>query len=284
MEKRKLRVIKEGFDGVYFPVKKRRDKIIIILSGSEGGLEHAEKMAGYFQMHGIPAIAVGYFKTAGTPKHLKEIPVEYIGKVIQWLKKCGYEKIGIEGFSKGTEYAMACAVAYPEITCVILKTPSWFYSEGLAGHTPAGMGCFAFQGKSLPFTPYKTKNFSIIKHILKVKEYNILPINEGKAVTNESVIPVEKVNGPVLILSTKADTIWPSAESGEKLEERLNQKSFGFPYKHVCFSFMSHVMLENAGSSVRILFRSERHHPQECAEERRIMGQESINWVENVWE
>jgi len=93
-------------DGVLYPVTGRKDKVVIALSGSEGGLEHAEKLAKYLQDNGIPALALGYFKTKHFFKALDKIELENIEAAIEWLKKLGYEKIGIEGCSKGAEYAL----------------------------------------------------------------------------------------------------------------------------------------------------------------------------------
>ena len=113
-------------DGVLYPVNGRKDKVMIVLSGSEGGLEHAEKLAKYLQDNGIPALALGYFKTKHSAKTLNKIGLENIKAAIEWLTNFGYEKIGIEGCSKGAEYAAAAAVAFHELSCVILKIPSWF--------------------------------------------------------------------------------------------------------------------------------------------------------------
>lgn len=45
--------------------------------------------------------------------------------------------------SKGSEYTFAAALAYPEISCVVVKTPSWYYSEGLSGGQPSGECCWS---------------------------------------------------------------------------------------------------------------------------------------------
>lgn len=58
-----IKVTLRKADGVLYPVAGRKDKVVITLSGSEGGLEHAEKLAKYLQDNGIPALALGYFKT-----------------------------------------------------------------------------------------------------------------------------------------------------------------------------------------------------------------------------
>lgn len=109
-----IKVTLHKADGVLYPVAGRKDKVVITMSGSEGGLEHAGKLAKYLQDNGIPALAFGYFKTKHSVKSLNKIELENIKAAIEWLKKQGYEKIGIEGCSKGAEYAAAAAIAYPE--------------------------------------------------------------------------------------------------------------------------------------------------------------------------
>lgn len=279
----KMKKILHKADGVLYPVADRKDKVMIVLSGSEGGLEHAQKLAKYLQENGIPALALGYFKTKHSAKTLNKIELENIKAAIEWLKSLGYEKIGIEGCSKGAEYAAAAAIAFPELSCVILKIPSWFYSEGMEKTVPSGASCWSHKGEEIPYTPYKTRKLPVVKEILKNREYNILALNTGKKINPASVIPIEKIEAPVLMFSTEVDTIWPSKESCEKMEERLSSNHFSYPHKHICFQHMSHMMLENCGASIKWFIKSEKQFPKECAREREIMGQECINWIENVW-
>ena len=270
-------------DGVLYPVAGRKDKVVITMSGSEGGLEHAGKLAKYLQDNGIPALALGYFKTKHSVKSLNKIELENIRSAIDWLKKQGYEKIGIEGCSKGAEYAAAAAIEFHDLSCVILKIPSWFYSEGMDKTNPSGASSWSYKGEEIPFTPYKTRKLPVMKEMMKNKEYNILAINTGKKVVPESIIPIEKIEAPVLMFSTEVDTIWPSKESCEKMEERLKVNNFSYPHKHICFQHMSHMMLENCGKGIKWFIRSEKEFPEECARERVVMGQECIKWIEEVW-
>lgn len=278
-----IKVTLHKADGVLYPVAGRKDKVVITMSGSEGGLEHAGKLAKYLQDNGIPALAFGYFKTKHSVKSLNKIELENIKAAIEWLKKQGYEKIGIEGCSKGAEYAAAAAIAYPELSCVILKIPSWFYGEGMDKTVPSGASSWTYEGKELPYTPYKTRKLPVMKEMMKNKEYNILAINTGKKINPDSIIPIEKIQAPVLMFSTEVDTIWPSKESCEKMEERLNANHFAYPHKHICFEHMSHMMLENCGKGIKYFIKSEKEFPEECARERVIMGQECIKWIEEVW-
>lgn len=278
-----IKVTLHKADGVLYPVAGRKDKVVITMSGSEGGLEHAGKLAKYLQDNGIPALAFGYFKTKHSVKSLNKIELENIKAAIEWLKEQGYEKIGIEGCSKGAEYAAAAAIAYPELSCVILKIPSWFYGEGMDKTVPSGASSWTYEGKELPYTPYKTRKLPVMKEMMKNKEYNILAINTGKKINSDSIIPIEKIHAPVLMFSTEVDTIWPSKESCEKMEERLNANQFAYPHKHICFEHMSHMMLENCGKGIKYFIKSEKEFPEECARERVIMGQECIKWIEEVW-
>jgi len=38
-----IKITQESWDGIFFPVKGRKDKVMIVLSGSDGGLDHSGK-------------------------------------------------------------------------------------------------------------------------------------------------------------------------------------------------------------------------------------------------
>ena len=133
------------------------------------------------------------------------------------------------------------------------------------------------------YCQYKTRKLPVMKEMMKNKEYNILAINTGKRINPDSIIPIEKIQAPILMFSTEVDTIWPSKESCETMEERLNINQFVYPHKHICFEHMSHMMLEYCGKGIKYFIKSEKEFPEECARERVIMGQECIKWIEEVW-
>lgn len=274
----------KDWDGIFYPSNDVKDKAIIVFSGSDGGLEHSAKHAHFLADNGISALAFSLFKTKHTGKDLNMIPVERIKAGINWLKDKGYKKIAVDGTSKGAEYAFACAINYPEdVSCVIVKTPSWFYSEGMIGKTPSGKTCWSLNKESLPFTPYKTRKLNILGLMLKHKEFNILEINTGKTINENSIIPIEKINGPILMFSTSVDTVWPSKESSIKLVKRLEEYSYKYPYKHINFDHMSHMMIEYCGKEIKYFVKSEKEDPEACFRERDIMGREIVKWIKEVW-
>lgn len=284
-----------GFDGIFYPVQLpngtlRQDKVVITLSGSEGGLQNAERMARFLQKRRIPALALGYFRTAHTGRNLSRVPLEYVENAIRWLQAQDYAKIAVQGISRGAEYAAAAAVHFSEISCVILRAPSWFYGEGLVKNNPSGASCWTFRGEELPYAPFAERSFTGKRRREKTKNtdqgaFKSRPLLAAKAASdkNSAAIPIEKVRGPVLLFSTEADTVWPSAESARRLETRLAESSFPYPHEHICYQHMSHIMLENASKFAREVFASEKEFPAECAAERKAMGEATIHWLEEVW-
>lgn len=69
----------------------------------------------------FPALALALFRTRQTQKDLSCVPVEYVENSISWLKDQGYQKIGIDGTSKGSEMALVAASMFPDISCVIAR-------------------------------------------------------------------------------------------------------------------------------------------------------------------
>ena len=122
------------------------------------------------------------------------------------------------------------------------------------------------------------------KILIKEKELHLITNNREKTVKEENIIPVEKINGPVLLISAVNDKVWPSYESGLYLEKRLQEKGFEKPFKHIVYPTMSHAMLTDINWIYRLAFKTERQNKRQCAVERKQLGNELLNWVNVVWE
>jgi len=86
----------------------------------------------------------------------------------------------------------------------------------------------------------------------------------GRALAPESsVIPVERIAGPILLISAKEDAIWPSSEAGARIIARLDAHAFRYPHRQLVYEYGSHLMYplkERIGKA----FLMERAHPAEC--------------------
>ena len=114
-----------------------------------------------------------------------------------------------------------------------------------------------------------------------------MSMNRDKNVTEESVIPVERINGPVLLMSTKADTIWSCDTYTEKLIKRFQENHFPFEVQHISFQYMSHFLLpmehKKSLKWIRMLFQSERLHQKECVKERKEMENATLEYLEKTF-
>ena len=280
-------VAKDGFEGILFLGDGRKDKVLIVRSGSDGGMTLSRKEAEFYHKNGIPALCLGLFRTKETPKELSHVPVEYVEAAVKWLKQQGYQKVGIDGTSKGSEMALIAASMFSDISCVIVRVPSHFVSEGLSGKgkdkAPSGTSCWSYHGKDLPYAPYRSRTFNILKMFLQEKEMHIITFNRDKDVTPETLIPIERIQAPVLMLSSKHDEVWPSFDSASYMEEKLTETGFPFPHKHVAYENMSHAMLTTLPWIYKMAFKSERQNPKGCEEDRKALRKELLDWVNLIW-
>ncbi len=277
------KISRAAWDGYLYPVNDNKDKIMICMTGSDGGLSFATYMARFLQEHDIPALAFGYFKTKHTNSCLNEIPLETLLDAVAWLKENGYRNIGMQAVSKGSEYALTVAAMCSDVSCVIVKSPSYFCSEGLCKKQPSGSSCWSYLGKAVPYTPYAMRSFNVKQMLWDAKELNILSVNTHKDINPDSIIPVENIQAPILILSAETDTVWPSKENSERIAARLKDKGFSYPYEHITYTYMSHMMSEYMPSYYRYIFKTERGYPEECKRERMAMGEKVLSWIHDVW-
>ena len=101
--------------------------------------------------------------------------------------------------------------------------------------------------------------------------------------TPETIIPVEMINGPVLLISSKCDEVWPSYDSAMFIEDKLKSASFKYEHKHVAFENMSHAAIAHLPWIYKLAFKSERDHPRECEKDREMMKRQLISWINDVW-
>jgi len=283
----KTTVKENGFEGILLPGDGSKNKIVIVMSGSNGGMKLTKQCAQFYHRNGIPALALALFGTKGTQPFLDRVPVECVEHAIRWLKGQGYEKIGIDGMSKGSEMALLAASMFEELSCVIVRVPSYFVSEGLVGKKkdkgPSGTSCWSYKGEELPYAPYKARTFNIIKMFLEEKEMHIITFNKEKDITAESIIPFWNIKAPILILSAKNDTVWPSYDSAVYMENRLNETNYAYMHKHVAYENMSHALVTELPLIYKLAFKAERNNASKCKEDREAMKRELLEWVTKVW-
>jgi dienelactone hydrolase len=211
---------------------------ILMLGGSEGGMGAAAARDGrVIAQHGYAVLQVAYFDAPGLPKDLGLIPLEYFKTAIDWLRaqpNVDPRRIGIVGGSIGSEVALTVASHYREIKAVVATMPSSVVWPGIihtAGDPPS---TFTLAGKPLPYLPYGGPFTTI---------YNLYA-NGLRALDRheDAIIPVERINGPVMLVCGKSDTLWPSCPMAEQVAARLKAEHFAHSVQLVEYSDAGHAV------------------------------------------
>jgi dienelactone hydrolase len=222
----------------------RHHTAVLMLGGSNGGYPY-DSAAQNLADAGYPVLALAYFKSpmfrqpAGLPDYLADIPLEYFFHAIDWMKKrpeVNADKIVLMGESRGGELVLLLASLRPDIAGVIAYSPSSVVWAGLdpTFRKPA----WTLHGKPLPYltlTSFSMKTaLASFKHALATA-----PADTRAAIA----IPVENIRGPVLLISSKADNLWPSSEMADAVEARLKDHGFAYPVENTQYADASHLLM-----------------------------------------
>jgi fermentation-respiration switch protein FrsA (DUF1100 family) len=139
--------------------------------------------------HGYATLALAYFRLPGLPRGLVNIPLEYFGKAIARVRAPITPRndfIAVHETSRGGELALLLASLYADIRAVVTVVPSGVVFGGLGPSEPGDLrprGAWTLEGKPVPL--------------------------------ERATIPVERIKGPVLMVSGRDDQLWPPLELAE---------------------------------------------------------------------
>ncbi len=212
--------------------------LIVGFGGSEGGnawdSDFWKPTRDEFLAKGYAFLAIGYFGSKETPSTLDRISLDAIhNAIIQTCEnpKVNGEKLALIGGSKGGELVLNLASYFDDIDAVVALSPSHVSFPAIT--MMSNTSSWTLNNKELPYapTPYSAVPAMISGNHLEA--YNI--ILENKEAEKKALIPVEKINGSILLLSASNDEAWPSKEMSDKIIERLKDKGFKKYYEHIVF-------------------------------------------------
>jgi len=223
-------------DTVLYAGEKPGQPLIVGFGGSEGGNTWTRPrfapIRESFLEQGYAFLALGYFGGRDSPPELDRIALEGVYAAILEAAKdprINERCIAVVGGSKGAELALLLASHYPEIKAVAAIVPGHavFPAHTIAMNTPS----FALNGEPLPFVPVPWSAApALIKGDLRAAFDAMLRNEEA---VERAAIAVERINGPILLLSATQDEFWPSMEMSEAIAERLRRVNFRFAVEHV---------------------------------------------------
>lgn len=211
---------------------------VLVLGGSGGGLD--ENMAALLASRGWATLALAYFGYEGLPPEMNRIPLEYFETAMDWMRTqdaVGPGKIAVMGVSRGGELALQLASTFTELSPVVALVPSSVRWRGVgAGLDRTTFPAWTWKGEALPFLVSGEVDPTPPVALAP----GFLAAMGDEAAVERASIPVERIDGPILMISGDDDRMWPSAAFAERVVERLRRRGFKHPHTHVSYKDAGH--------------------------------------------
>jgi dienelactone hydrolase len=224
-----LSVSSRGFYGLYCapaPHAGQRPPVLVF-GGSEGGLS-TTTASQLLASRGFPTLALAYFDEPGLPDALDRIPLEYFAHAASWLDAqpgANAQYLTVWGDSRGSEAALLLGAYFPRLVhAVIAGSPSSVTNGAvsLIHRVPHTDPAWTLHGKPLPVAS---------------------PYGDPSSLANPAaVIPVQKLEGPVLLLVGADDQLWPSPAYAQAIMSRLDQGHDRYPHQDLVFPDAGHAV------------------------------------------
>jgi dienelactone hydrolase len=216
----------------YFIAPKGADHgpAIITFGGSEGGLGTGQLLAQYYASLGYACLGLAYFGAPGLPAELDHVPLEYFGTALQWIsqrREVDPARVAVMGGSRGGELALLLGATYPQIKAVVATVPSGLiWPADVAGPSQPA---WTLGGQALPFVPSTSMRIYTSVDAEGRTLYAEAPMflddieAAAPAALEAATIPVERTQGPVLIIAGRDDRLWASCALGAFAHARLKR-------------------------------------------------------------
>jgi dienelactone hydrolase len=236
------------------PAAKHRHpcSVVVILSGSGGGFDLDK--AALLARHGFATLALAYFGIPPLPAWLHRVPLDYFEAAFSWLAaqpEVDSSRIGVFAVSRGAELALLLGSMFPQIRAVVAYAPSsvaWA-AGGRDKETGEIIPSWTHRGESVPFAPLPLRQFifrsaipvALLKRPVMFRDLFRAGLRNSKAIA-AAAIPVERIRGPILLISGGDDHLWPAADMSEAIVGRLKKRHFAHAVEHLHYPEAGHML------------------------------------------
>ncbi|MBV6289298.1 acyl-CoA thioesterase/bile acid-CoA:amino acid N-acyltransferase family protein [Pseudomonas aegrilactucae] len=243
-------VREDGLVGTLFlPAGPGPHPAVIVLNGSGGGIN--EPRAALYASRGYAALALAYFKAPGLSDYISNTPLEYFERGMAWVRrelKPANDFVALSGQSRGGELVLLLGSLFPSaVSAVVAYVPSALVHGGQAAADPAvGRDGPAWLYHGQPLVHLWDHNRTANWSARDAGQRNALSIATAlgdSAAVERSRIAVERIQGPVLLLSAGDDAAWPSSRFAGMVAERLEALAHPWPVQHLDFAAAGHSIL-----------------------------------------
>jgi nucleolar protein 56 len=179
------------------------------------------------------------------------VPVSLFERGADWLRSrpgVRDDRVGVVGFSRGGEAALLVGATLDQVGAVVAYVPSGYgfpaptWMDGVEEEGPA----WVVDGEPFPYV--------LVDPVVDSDATGLEALDEGEAASNEAVeaasgerldaatIPVEAIDGPVLLVSGGRDRVWPSDELAQVAADRLDAHDHPCPHEHRTYPDAGHAI------------------------------------------
>lgn len=234
----------------------------VCLGGSDGGVPEAT--AARLAEEGYAALALAYFGAVDLPQELIRVPLEYFRDALLWLKeRFDLGPTALLGASKGAEASLLTAAAFPSLVGPVVTwwpTPLVWQSLALGDASSLLRGVsssWTLDGRELAFATLPAPMPSDFMDVQWTRwPWGYIPMPQphfrqpsarmshqraAEFAGERPQIPVEKIEGPLLMFSGSEDRVWPSDHFAEQIVERRGKLRPEAVTEHVCYEGAGHL-------------------------------------------
>ena len=209
---------------LYLPKAAGKVPVVIAFGGSDGGLNGGNGNGDLLAPQGIAVLSLAFFKEAGIPATLDQIPMEYFISAVDYLvtvPAVDAGKIGVVSGSRGSEAALLLASLDTRIRSVVVTTPSNVAWQGMT----LAKSAWTYQGQDIPALA-----MGLDEHAPKVSRFEAALANKDNV--RRAQFALEKIRGPIFLVSAQKDQIWPSWQMATDITAYLKAHDFQYSVTH----------------------------------------------------
>lgn len=213
---------------------------VLNLHGSGG--PRSERFARTLATDGFAVCSLQYFGDPDPlPDGLARIPLSYFDEAARWLRDrpaVGGERLGVVGVSRGAELALLLGARREWVGAVVS-----YAGSGVVWDTPDGTPAWVDNDEPVPHLsgegpPERTDDGRVRTRPVLERGFE----NAPEAARRDATIPVERIEGPVLLLSGGADPVWPARRLSAVAAERLERHDLPYAFDHRTYDGCGHLI------------------------------------------
>ncbi|CAM2185427.1 acyl-coenzyme A thioesterase 1/2/4 [Paraburkholderia sacchari] len=237
---------------LYLPPGAGPHPAVMVLNGSGGGIN--EPRAALYASRGYAAFALGYFKAPGLPDYISNTPLEYFERGLRWLRdtvRPAHDFVALSGQSRGGELVLLLGATFPElVSAVIGYVPSALVHSAQNAADPATGRegpTWLLNGEPLPHIWENNRTASWAPYDEGPPPHRhahaMLTALDDPDAVERARIRVERIRGPVMLLSAEDDGSWPSSRYSRMVAERLAAHGHPHAVEHLDFERAGHAIV-----------------------------------------